>query len=165
MGRMEEGAAAAAGDVVALAFEEAGIMMAVAAQDELELVPLARDRRGEALEIGHGRIFRVRVVGGHIFPVRRAGAQDELRSGLHPILGDELKEVDLRLVDIAFELAVGAPQPPAVRQAQREIAARLLGLPAADDVARCRFTAASPGGLTVRRQNRWKKVLRPSYQS
>ncbi len=57
-----------------------------------------------------------------------------LSLGLH-LLGHGLEVVDLRGVEILRELDVGAPDPPVVGQAQRPVAAVLLALPAADDVA------------------------------
>ncbi len=49
--------------------------------------------------------------------------------------GDRLEVVDLRLVDVRFELHVGAPQPPVVGELDGEVAAALEGLPAADPAA------------------------------
>ena len=75
------------------------------------------------------------------WPCRSASIQDGsarqmIRLSCGPICSaTRLEVVDLRGVEILRELDVGAPDPPVVGQAQRPVAAMLLALPAADDVA------------------------------
>ena len=151
MGGMEEGAAAAADQIIAVALDPAAIMMAVAGQDQLQLVAhrfawlgpafLAIAVRGHArqagepLQIAEAGELLFGILRVDIGPGRIGDAQDQLRARLHPISGGVLEIVDLRLVDIAFELAVRTPHPPVARQSDGEIAARLLGLPSADHLA------------------------------
>ena len=67
-------------------------------------------------------------------PGRLRQADDQVVLGAH-LLGHAYEIVDLRGVEILRELDVGAPDPPIVREAQGPVAAMLLALPAADDVA------------------------------
>ena len=94
-----------------------------------------RASAGEPLQIGEAVELLVGILGIDIGPGRIGDAQDQLRARLHPISGGMLEIVDLRLIDIAFELAVRAPHPPVAGQRDGEIAARLLGLAPADDLA------------------------------
>ena len=71
-------------------------------------------------------------VGQH--PGRLRQADDQIVLGAH-LLGYALEVVDLGGVQVLRELDVGAPDPPVVGQAQRPVAAMLLALPTADDVA------------------------------
>ena len=136
--RVEERAAAARGDLVrragrglrrrrALA-RVAGVVVQVAGQGELEVdarwgaAGCARCRRGCGRRSGRARAA---VQRGH-----RRG-QDELGRLATP-RRPLAEEVELGLVDEHVELDVDAPQPPAVRQLDREVAAALAGAPAAD---------------------------------
>ena len=74
-----------------------------------------------------------------VVPARLWCAEDELwrlrRMLLHR-LGDALKVEHLTGIEILRELNVGAPDPPVVRQPDREIAAVLRAHPAADAILR-----------------------------
>src|SRR6185369_13384072 len=55
----------------------------------------------------------------------------DLRALRH-LAAEFLEVLDLRMIDVRFELHVDGPEPPVVRQLDREVAVRLPRLPAAD---------------------------------
>ncbi len=129
---MQEGAAAAGGEEMdaELGRRVAVVVMPVAGEHGADLGPAhARDRRDLeevlllvlALEIGE-------------HPGRLGHADDKLVVGAH-FRRDRHEVVDLSDVEVFRELDIGAPDPPLVRQLQRPVAAVLLALPAADQVA------------------------------
>ena len=138
---MQEGAAATGRDVLALAFDEARVMMAVAGEHGAQAMILF-GKIGKARQVGEVRESRFGILGVDIGPARLAGADDQARTGVHPFAGDMAEKIDLRLVDVAGQLDVGAPQPPAIGQGQGEIAPRLPRLAAAERAAKPRHGPA-----------------------
>src|SRR5712692_1054294 len=67
-----------------------------------------------------------------IHPMGFCGRQDHAITRLHVVVGDASEVVELRLIDVRFQLDVNSPEPPAVRQPDRKITASLSSLPTPD---------------------------------
>ena len=80
---MQEGAAATGRDVLALAFDVARIMMAVAGEHGAQAMILL-GKIGKARQVGEVRESRFGILGVDIGPARLAGADDQARTGVHP---------------------------------------------------------------------------------
>ena len=137
VGRVEEGAAAPAGDLLGgadlllgAAVAVAGVVVEVAGHGQL------RHDAGRAQD-GPLQVGEVPVGGGVAVepgPGGDRGGQDQPVPGLGP-LRHPGEVLELGLVDEAAGLDVDAPQPPVVRQLHGPVAAGLVGPPAADPAA------------------------------
>ena len=102
-----------------------GVVVAVAGDHHDRVDPLGHELALDELEVAVG--VRVLDVG----PARLGRAEDQPVVALHQ--RRRAAEVgDLGAVDVGVVLDVDAPQPMPVRQAEREVAAALLGLTPAD---------------------------------
>src|SRR5713226_1536049 len=100
----------------------APVMVQVAGKHEeyLRLCPgndFFLEERKIALQLG--------TVDVSIYPMGFCGRQDHAITLLHVVIGDASEVVELRLINVRFQLDVNSPEPPSVRQSDRKVAPSL----------------------------------------
>src|SRR5215211_6961638 len=130
MGREEERAAAARGDLVAAGGAGVAAIVVQVARDE-HRDAIAEDALLEEGEIALRDVAVELAIALLVDPVRLGGAEDDAIVRRHRV-GDLAEVLELRIVDVRLELDVDADEPPAVREPGGEVAARLVGLPAGE---------------------------------
>ena len=160
MGRVQEGASPARGDLLhrGLALRRVDLLVApvvvqVAREEDLHLhAPRPKDVVQEIEEVALVVPAVVPILL-RVDPARVGQAEDHPVALLHRPLGDAAEIGDLAGVDVGLELPVHAEEPPPGGQLEGEVAARLARAPAPE-------AAAGTGEQKSR-----EKATRLSYQS
>ena len=96
-------------------------MMPITSEDGADL--------GAVLARQHADFVQIVVV--VMQPARLGEAENDVVAGLR-LIGHQVEVVALAVVEVVGELDVGAPDPPVVRQLDREVAAMLMAAPSAE---------------------------------
>src|SRR6185312_13630126 len=132
------------------------VVVQVTGQGQHQLrLPWAQDRAFEEQQVPVG----VRGVA-LLHPGWLRRAQDHLVARLH-VRGHFGEVVQLRLVDVRRQLDIDAEQPPALRQFQREVAARLPRLPGTDGAALAEQAHEAGEAVVPVVVARYRKQVRP----